>query len=70
MSQLGVGVWMAIVALGQVNAEPEGEAAVREEQMRFLKQKSEELSLFPLPDAKSPLPLLKRAVLRYSNPEG
>jgi hypothetical protein len=65
-----VPVLSAIVILGQPQADDAAPNAVREEQMRFLKQKSTELSLFRPPDSKTPLPLWDRAALHYSNPVG
>jgi len=70
MSLLCIRVLGVIVALGQTNADTVDQGTVREEQMRFLNEKSAELTLLRLPDTKSPLPLLDRPVLRYSNPVG
>src|SRR5262245_55702604 len=70
MSLLFVPIVTVVVVLGQPPADDATGDAVREEQMRFLKEKSTELSLYRLPDMKTALPLTERAVLRYSNPVG
>ena len=57
-------------ALGQAIEDPPAGVAVREEQLRFLKEKSTEHSLFQASDSKTPLPLHARPVLHYSNPVG
>jgi hypothetical protein len=61
MSLLCIRVLGVLVALGQTNTDTVDQGTVREEQMRFLKEKSAELTLFRLPDTKSPLPHLERA---------
>jgi len=67
MALLSAPILSVIVLLGQTATDAAADASIREEQMRFLKEKSAELSLFQHSDLKTPLPLAAQPVLRYSN---
>jgi hypothetical protein len=70
MSLLSLPMLSVIVVFGQTATAPAAGDSVREEQMRFLKEKSAELSLFHHADSKTTLPLAAQPVLHYSNPVG
>jgi hypothetical protein len=70
MAPLFVPVFSVIILLGQDQPDAAVENSAREEQLRFLRQKSSELSLFQASNAQTPLPLYSRPVLHYNNPVG
>src|SRR5262249_1723425 len=56
-----------IAAVGQAPAEPQAGDAVREEQMKYLKERAAQLKLYQQSDTNLPLMLTEQPVLRYSN---
>jgi hypothetical protein len=57
---------IVLASIAQAPPEPEI-VTVREEQMRYLKERAAQLRLYQQPDTQAPLKLTEQPVLRYSN---